>query len=101
MTIETAQRPYEAFYILPAGLDGQAVESILEKHRKFIEEQGGTVEKAELWEKRYLAFPINGHSEGNYCLIHFTAAPGLPRELGRLFRLSDEVIRARIFSREG
>ena len=93
-------RPYEALYILPADLDDDAVAAILDKYKGFVEEKGGKVEKAEKWEKRQLAYPINGHAEGNYCLMHFEAPSTLPAELSRLFRINEEVIRARIFLRE-
>ena len=93
-------RQYEAFYIVPASLDDEAVNNNIAKYKKFIEEQGGTVDKAEKWDKRKLAYPIKGNTEGNYCLIHFSAPPKLPAELSRLFRINDEVIRGRIYLRE-
>lgn len=93
-------RAYEALYIVPASLDDKAVGANIDRYKKFIEEQGGSVEKAELWEKRKLAYPIKGHNEGNYCLLQFSANPKVPAELSRLFRISDEVIRGRIYLRE-
>jgi small subunit ribosomal protein S6 len=93
-------RAYEALYIVPAALDSAAVDKNIERYKKFIEEQGGTVDKAELWEKRKLAYPIKGHQEGNYCILHFTAPATVPAELSRLFRINDEIIRGRIYLRE-
>ncbi|MFN8140371.1 MAG: 30S ribosomal protein S6 [Fimbriimonadales bacterium] len=93
-------RAYEAMYILPGNLDEAAVTATLEKHTKFITEAGGTVEKAQLWERRRLAYPIKQHSDGNYCLLQFTSGPKVPAELSRLFRISDEIIRGRVFKRE-
>ncbi len=93
-------RAYEAFFILPVSLDGAGIQSVLERFTKYIEEQGGKVEQAGLWDKRPLAYPIKGHTEGNYCLIEFQGPPSLPNELGRFLRMSDEVIRARIFLKE-
>lgn len=95
------QRKYEALYILPANMDDASVLAHVEKHKKLIEEHGGTVEVAEKWDKRNLAYPIKGHTEGNYCLLQFTAPPTVPAELSRQFRISDEVIRGRVFLREG
>ena len=93
-------RAYEALYIVPANLDDEAVGQNVERYKKFIEEQGGTVEKAEKWDKRKLSYPIKGHSEGNYCLLQFSAPAKVPAELSRLFRINDEVIRGRIYLRE-
>lgn len=93
-------RAYEAMYILPADLDDAAVGAVIDKHTKLIKENGGEIEKAEKWEKRKLAYTINGHNDGNYCIIQFSAPPKVPAELSRIFRISDEVIRGRIFLRE-
>lgn len=93
-------RAYEAFFILPASLDDVGIRSILDRFTKYIEEQGGEVKSAGLWDKRPLAYPIKGHTEGSYCLVEFQAPPSLPNELGRLLRMSDEVIRARVFLKE-
>lgn len=93
-------RAYEAFFILPANLDEAGIQGVLDRFTKFIEEQGGKVDRAGLWDKRPLAYPIKGHTEGNYCLIEFQAPPSLPNELGKIMRMSDEVIRARIFLKE-
>lgn len=95
------QRNYEALYILPANMDDQSVAAHVEKHKKLIEENGGKVEVAEKWDKRKLAYPIKGHTEGNYCLLQFSAPPAVPAELIRQFLISDEVIRGRVFLREG
>ena len=62
--------------------------------------EGGKVEKAEKWDRRKLAYEINGHKEGNYVVMLFEAEPSLPHELDRQMRISDDVIRHRIFLRE-
>lgn len=97
---ETQLRAYEALFIVPANADDASIKTMLEKHTKFIEEQGGKVGKAEKWEKRKLAYPIRGHSEGNYCLILFDAPAHVPAELTRIFRISDDIIRGRVYLRE-
>jgi small subunit ribosomal protein S6 len=94
------QREYEAIYIVPTALDDQQVGAILEKYKNVVHDQGGTVDKAEKWEKRRLAYPIKGHAEGIYCLMHFKSSPKVPSELSRLFRIDDSIVRSRIFLRE-
>ena len=93
-------RSYEALYIVPASLSDEAVDASVEKYKKAIEEKGATVDKAERWQKRKLAYPIKGHNEGNYCIMQFSAPPAVPAELSRLFRINDEIIRGRIYLRE-
>lgn len=93
-------RNYEALYIVPAAMSDEDVDANVAKYKAAIEEKGGTVDKAEKWQKRKLAYPIKGHQEGNYCLLQFSAPPSVPAELTRLFRINDEVIRGRIYLTE-
>ena len=58
------------------------------------------MESAAKWDKRKLAYEINGFKEGNYILMNFDAPADLPSELNRLMRISDDVIRHRIYLRE-
>jgi small subunit ribosomal protein S6 len=89
---ETA-RKYEALYILPPNLNDGDVQKIADRFKGVVEGLGGTVDKASKWEKRKLAYEIDGHKDGNYVLMTFESEPTVPAELGRLFRIADEVIR--------
>lgn len=73
------------------------VQKLADRYKAVIEEQGGTVESAAKWEKRKLAYEINGCKEGNYVMFLFDADAKAPHELGRQLRINDEVLRHRIF----
>lgn len=90
-------RKYEAFYIVDAALDDAGVQSIADRFKGVVEANGGSVAEAGKWDKRKLAYPINGHKEGNYVLMHFEASPSVPLELNRQMRISDDIIRHRVF----
>ncbi len=89
-------RSYEAFYIVPASLSDEEVQTVADHFKDVVEKNGGTVESAGKWEKRRLAYEINGHKDGNYVLMKFTAPAPVPNELNRLMRINDSVIRHRI-----
>jgi len=95
-----SNRKYEAFYIVKPDLADADVQKIADKFKGIVEDKGGTVEKAGKWDKRKLAYEINGHKEGNYVLMNFEADPQVPAELNRLMRISDDVVRHRIFKIE-
>ena len=95
-----SNRKYEALYIVNADLADADVQKIADRFKGVVEEKGGSVEKAGKWEKRKLAYEIEGHKEGNYVLMYFEADPQIPQELNRLMRISDDVIRHRIFKIE-
>ena len=86
-------RKYETIFILHPSLDEEAVKAATEKFKGVIENGGGTVENVDFWGKRKLAYEISKVSEGYYTLVNFTANPELPRELDRIFRITDGVIR--------
>jgi len=93
-------RKYEAFYIVKPEFNDSDVQKIADRFKAVVEEKGGTVEKAGKWDKRKLAYEIDGHKEGTYVLMNFEAAAEIPAELNRLMRISDDVIRHRIYKQE-
>lgn len=91
-------RKYEAMAIVKPDLSDADVTKLTERYKGVIEEQGGTVENAAVWEKKKkLAYPINGYKEGSYLMFNFSAEAKVPHELGRQLRINDDVIRHRIF----
>jgi len=86
-------RKYETIFILNPSFDDEAVKANIEKFKGVIENGGGTVDNVDFWGKRKLAYEIKKVGEGFYTLFNFTASPELPRELDRIFRITDGVIR--------
>lgn len=93
-------RKYETIFILNPSFDEETVKANIEKFKGVIENGGGTVENVDFWGKRKLAYEIAKVSEGYYTLVNFTASPELPRELDRVFRITDGVIRHIIVSEQ-
>ena len=86
-------KKYETIFILNPSFDEETVKANIEKFKGVIENGGGTVENVDFWGKRKLAYEIAKVSEGYYTLVSFTAGTELPRELDRIFRITDGVIR--------
>ena len=64
-----------------------AVCDIIEERTKpFVEE----------WGSRKLAYPINDKEDGYYVLMNFTSGNAFPRELDRLLRINDGIMRSLI-----
>ena len=96
-----ANRKYETLYIVRPELTDADVAKIANHFKEVVEKQGGSVSKAEKWEKRKLAYEIAGFKEGNYIQMDFEAGGAVPAELNRLMRISDDVLRHRIYKVEG
>ena len=86
-------RKYETVFILHPSLDEEAVKANVEKFKGVIENGGGVVENVDNWGKRKLAYEIKKVNEGYYTLVNFNSDPELPKELDRVFRITDTVIR--------
>ena len=90
---------YEAVYILDPSLNEEQIAALVEKFNKIVE-TNGTVTEVNEWGKRRLAYPINDLMEGYYVLMTFTAAPAIPAELDRIFRITEGVMRSMIVCKD-
>jgi small subunit ribosomal protein S6 len=93
-------KKYEAFYIVKPDLNDADVQKIADRFKHIVEEHGGTVAAAAKWDRRKLAYEVKGLREGNYVLMEFECEGAFPAELNRLMRISDDIVRHRIFSLE-
>ncbi|WP_274365051.1 30S ribosomal protein S6 [Paenibacillus thermotolerans] len=85
-------RKYEVMYIVRSDLEEAAVQAVVEKFQGIIN-NGGEITKSNVMGKRRLAYEINKYRDGVYVLVNFTATPEVVKELDRVMRISDEVIR--------
>jgi len=93
-------RKYETIFILQPSLDEEAVKANIEKFKGVIENGGGVIENVDFWGKRKLAYEIKKVNEGFYTMINFSADAELPKELDRIFRINDTVVRHIIVNNE-
>ncbi|MGC8862841.1 MAG: 30S ribosomal protein S6 [Armatimonadota bacterium] len=91
--MNTTIRSYEVLYIVDPALTDEQVEAIIAKYSNVVTEQGGQVKAAGKWDKRRLAYEIMGRREGIYILMFFDGEPAVAREVGRVMRIGDDVIR--------
>ena len=88
-------RRYEAMYIVDADTPDESLDPIIEKYSKVVTDAGGEVTEAGKWEKgrRPPAYEIGKKREGLYVLMQFTSNAEVPKELDRIFKINDEVVR--------
>ena len=83
---------YETIFVLDATLEEEKITALSEKFQKLIADNG-TVESVDVWGKRKLAYPIDFKTEGYYVLVNFAADPEFPKELERIYGITDGVMR--------
>lgn len=84
---------YEVIFIAHPDLDETAMTSLLEKVTGWITTAGGTIEAADVWGKRRMAYAIRKQREGQYVYIKTSFAPAFSAELDRNLRLTEPIMR--------
>jgi len=92
-------RNYELVFIAHPELDEQALSALVEKVQAWITDAKGTVEKAEVWGKRRMAYTIRKQREGQYVYITAVFAPTFVQELERNLRFTESVLRFLVTAR--
>jgi small subunit ribosomal protein S6 len=86
-------RVYEELFIVKPDAPEEEVESFIEQVKQVIVSGKGTVDKADKWGTRKLAYRIQKYNEGLYILFQFTSSPELVKEVERRLRVTDMVIK--------
>ena len=83
---------YETLFAISGNFSEEEYKAVSEKFVTLINENASDVTVDE-WGKRRLAYPINYITEGYYVLVNFKSEPDFPRELTRVFGITEGVIR--------
>ena len=84
---------YEVVYIIDPAQGEENTAALVAKFKTLAEQNGSAVEVEE-WGSRKLAYPINYKTEGYYVLMTFTSEPSFPKELDRVLRITDGIMRS-------
>ena len=87
------KRNYESLFIVDTTLTDEQIDSIVSKYSTVVADQGGELIAAGKWDKRRLAYEVKERREGTYILMYFNGEAAVSKELDRLFRISDDVLR--------
>ena len=90
---------YETIFIVDSSLEEEKVQEIVKKFTDLID-KSATTEGVDAWGKRRLAYEINDRKEGFYVLVNFSAKPDFPKELDRIYRITDGILRSIIIKKD-
>ena len=91
---------YELMVILDPEIDERTVAPSLDKFLNVVRNDGGTIDKVDVWGRRRLAYEINKKTEGIYAVVDFTANASATAELDRQLKLSEAVMRTKVLRAE-
>jgi len=87
-------RYYEVVYVIAPDKSDEQIQAIIDKYTNLIVNQGGTIDRTDVWERRRLAYEIDGYTEGIYVVTTFRSFPKVEAELRRVFRISEDTLRS-------
>ena len=93
-------RRYELMVILDPNLDERTVQPSLDQFLGVVRNDGGSIEKVDVWGKRRLAYEIDKKAEGFYAVVDLNAEPATVKELDRQMGLSESVLRTKVLRPE-
>jgi small subunit ribosomal protein S6 len=91
---------YELVCIVHPDLDEAAFNGAIEKVKGWIIDSGGSVDKADVWGRKHLAYSIRKQREGQYVLLNISLPPSATATLDQNLRFLEPVIRYMLTSVE-
>jgi len=91
---------YELMVILDPEVDERQVAPKLDGFLKVITNDGGSIDKVDIWGRRRLAYEIQKKNEGIYAVVAFTATSEATQELDRQLKLNEQIMRTKVLRAE-
>lgn len=83
---------YEVMFIAKP-LEETEVDPIVTFVSDLLTKNGCNIEKVDRWGKRHLAYPVKKQADGYYILINFEAEPATIKEIDRVMKIRDEILK--------
>jgi small subunit ribosomal protein S6 len=86
-------RHYETTYILRPNLGEDKFTEIIERTNAIVTDDGGTVISVDRWGIKKLAYEIKKETQGYYVYMNYAAHGTAVKEIERIFRIDDQLLR--------
>ena len=83
---------YESVIVINPKLDEQEIDNIIQKVKEIVEQDGRLTQVDKKGIKK-LAYEIKKQSEGYYVVYTFEANPEFIKELERIYRITDSIMK--------
>lgn len=85
-------RKYEMMLIFYPNYEEEKRNAVIDRLKSIVETDG-KVETIDEWGLRKLAYLIDDYAEGYYVLVNFEAGPDIAKELDRVSKISEGIMR--------
>ncbi|MDP4092298.1 MAG: 30S ribosomal protein S6 [Bacillota bacterium] len=90
---------YESIFIVNPELGEESVKAVVDKFKGILE-SSAQLESIDEWGKRKMAYPIDDINDGYYVMANFSADSEFPRELERIYKITDGVLKYLIIKKD-
>lgn len=87
------EKHYETVCIVRTDIGEEAIKAAIQKSKTAVEGLGGRIDRVDEWGRRKLAYPIQKKNEGFYFVMNYFSKPEASKELERLLKYNEDVIR--------
>src|ERR671939_757049 len=84
---------YEHVFLSRQDVTAQQVEGMIDQYRGVIEQNGGKVEKTEMWGVKSLAYRIKKNRKAHFTMFNLDAPPAAVSEMERQMRINEDILR--------
>ena len=84
---------YEHIFMARQDITSLKVKQMADQYKTVIEENGGKVEKSEMWGVKSLAYRIKKNRKAHFAMFNLDAPPAAVEEMQRQMRINEDVLR--------
>ncbi|WP_407526584.1 30S ribosomal protein S6 [Methylobacterium oryzisoli] len=84
---------YRSLLLMAENATPQQIEAVSEHLTEVVFENGGKVEKTEIWGMKSLAYRIKKNRKAHFALLNIDAPPAALAEMERQMRISEDILR--------
>src|ERR687890_845267 len=84
---------YEHVFLARQDVTAQQVEGFVDQYKAVIEQNGGRVEKTEVWGVKSLAYRIKKNRKAHFTMFNLDAPAAAVAEMERQMRINEDILR--------
>jgi small subunit ribosomal protein S6 len=84
---------YEHIFMARQDVTSQQVETMVDQYKDVIQQNGGTVEKTEMWGVKSLAYRIKKNRKAHFTMFNLNAPAPAVAEMERQMRINEDILR--------
>jgi small subunit ribosomal protein S6 len=84
---------YEPIFMARQDVTPQQVEAMVDQYKGVIEQNGGSVDKTEMWGVKSLAYRIKKNRKAHFTMFNLNAPAPAVAEMERQMRINEDILR--------